>query len=645
MQHVGPPPIWKSSRRLYRQFREDLRGTRVRTGPGKEGKPDESTSVYRRDNFRQFIHTIWSFKWKLGAILFLAVLVNALETIQPYLIGQAIDRVLTRADIEISEKTRQLATFALSLLGMVVVARGFDAWRDYRTHALSTRVLSLLRRKLYGHLVRFPLARLHELKVGGVVSRLTTDLESLTGLVQMAFISPTVAIIRVAFAFAIVFVWNSQLALILLTLLAPMAFGSFLWIGPIRKVWQFYFRRKGEMDSRISETFGGIRVVRAFQREEAEELRYAASQHALARLNLYGVRYTTVVHILWSVLIPLANVAVLFFGGRMLLQGDATLGQITGLMGYTGMLMGPVYMIVQTFGDLQKSLAAVDRVFDQLREPDEIHDPPDAVEVPPSLREIRFDGVEFAYQPEKIVIDNFSLTVPRGATVAFVGASGSGKTTLADLVSRFYQPTSGQLLFNGIPFEKIRLHSYRRLLGIVSQEVFLFDGTVAENLAYGRPEATRDDVIAAAIQANAHDFIMELSTGYDTMVGERGAKLSGGQRQRLSIARAIVADPQILILDEATSALDSESERLIQQALERLERNRTTFVIAHRLSTIARSDIIVVLDKGRMVESGTHSQLMALRGRYWHMVEQQREAFEFQGPASAEALLQIGELT
>jgi ATP-binding cassette subfamily B protein/subfamily B ATP-binding cassette protein MsbA len=315
----------------------------------------------------------------------------------------------------------------------------------------------------------------------------------------------------------------------------------------------------------------------------------------------------------------------------MFLEGGASIGQITGLMGYTGMLMGPIYMIVQTFGELQKSLAAVDRVFDHLREPDEVDDPPDAVEAPALVRDIRFENVSFAYNQDKPVIHDFSLDVPRGASVALVGPSGAGKTTIADLVARFYEPSSGTILLNGVPFGRIRLHSYRRLLGFVAQEIFLFDGSVAENLAYGREEATRDEIIAAAVQANAHDFIMELPDGYDTMIGERGAILSGGQRQRLSIARAIVADPQILILDEATSALDSESERLIQEALERLEANRTTFVIAHRLSTIARSDIIVVLDKGRMVECGHHRELMALRGRYWHMVEQQRGAFDTAG--------------
>jgi len=584
-------------------------------------------STHRRDNFRGFLRVVFIFRWRIAIIMVLAAMVAVLEVYQPRLIGEAIDQVLQNPGLSAAEKQSRLAQYALLLLGMVVVARALDSWRDYRTHGLNARVLSRLRRLLYGHLLRFPLGRLHDLKTGGVVSRLTGDLESLAGLIQMAFISPLVALLRVGIAFVIVWQWNPRLALILLCLLGPMAFGSFLWIGPIRKVWHFYFKRKGELDSRISETFGGVRVVRAFQREEAEELRYAASQHAMARLNLYAVRYTSVVHILWSVLIPLANVAVLYFGGRMLFDGTASIGQITGMMGFTGMLMGPVYMIVQTFGDLQKSLAAVDRVFDHLREPDELDDPPDAVDAPTRVEEIVFDHVHFGYSPDKLIIHDFSLRVPAGAAVALVGASGAGKTTIADLVARFYRPTSGEIRLNGIPLEKIRLHSYRRLLGIVSQDTFLFDGTIAENLAYGRPDATREEIIAAAQQANAHEFIAELADGYDTPIGERGARLSGGQRQRISIARAIVADPQILILDEATSALDTHSERLIQAAIEKLEAGRTTFTIAHRLSTIARADIIVVLDHGHVVEVGSHPDLMALRGRYWHMVEQQREAF------------------
>jgi len=625
-----PPPrpsaTWRSSRQIYRQFRHDLKfpPPAAADAPASAETPP---STNRKANFRAYLRVVFLFRWKIAFIILLAIVVSVLEVYQPRLIGEAIDRVLQNPALPAAEKNRQLLGYVLALLGMVVVARAVESWRGYRTHGLNARVLSRLRRLLYGQLLRFPLARLHEIKTGGVVSRLTGDLESLTGLIQMAFISPVVALLRVGIAFFIVIQWNPRLALILVCLLGPMAFGSFLWIGPIRKVWHFYFKRKGELDSRISETFGGVRVVRAFQREEAEELRYASSQHALARLNLHAVRYTSVVHILWSVLIPLANVAVLYFGGRMLFDGTASIGQITGMMGFTGMLMGPVYMIVQTFGDLQKSLAAVDRVFDHLREPDELDDPPDAVDAPARVHEIVFDHVDFGYSADKKIIHDFRLTVPAGATVALVGASGAGKTTITDLVARFYRPTAGTIRLNGVPLEKIRLHSYRRLLGIVSQDTFLFDGTIAENLAYGRPEASRDDIVAAARQANAHEFISDLPQAYDTPIGERGTRLSGGQRQRLSIARAIVADPQILILDEATSALDTHSERLIQAAIEQLEAGRTTFTVAHRLSTIARADIIVVLDKGHLVEQGTHPELMALRGRYWHMVEQQREAF------------------
>ena len=624
MSTPRPAASWRSSRQIYQQFRHDLKHPPA-TDPQTTTATAATPSTTRRENFRAYLKVVFLFRWQIAAILGLAIVVSVLEVYQPRLIGEAIDQILQNPALSTAEKNRQLLHSVLMLLGMVVMARALDSWRDYRTHRLNARVLSRLRRLLYGHLLRFPLARIHDLKTGGIVSRLTGDLEALTGLVQMAFISPLVAVLRVGFAFFIVWQWNPRLALILVCLLGPMAFASFLWIGPIRQVWHFYFKRKGELDSRISETFGGGRVVRAFQRENAEELRYAASQHALARLNLHAVRYTSIVHILWSVLIPLANVAVLFFGGRMLFDGTASIGQITGMMGFTGMLMGPVYMIVQTFGDLQKSLAAVDRVFDHLREPDELNDPPNAVDAPSIVREITFEAVDFGYSDDRKIIHDFSLVVPAGSTVALVGASGAGKTTIADLVARFYRPTSGHIRLNGIPLENIRLHSYRRLLGIVSQDTFLFDGTIAENLAYGRPKATREEIIAAARQAHADEFIADLPQGYDTPIGERGTRLSGGQRQRLSIARAIVADPQILILDEATSALDTHSERLIQEALEKLEVGRTTFTIAHRLSTIARAEIIAVLDKGRLVECGNHAALMEMRGRYWHMVEQQRE--------------------
>ena len=273
----------------------------------------------------------------------------------------------------------------------------------------------------------------------------------------------------------------------------------------------------------------------------------------------------------------------------------------------------------------------MERVFEVLSMQSDKPDAPDAIDAPPTVREIEFENVGFEYRADVPVIRDFNLTVPGGATVALVGPSGAGKTTITDLVARFYDPTTGVIRLNGIDLRKITLHSYRQMLAVVQQETFLFDGTVSENISYGLRGATEEQILDAARRANAHEFIERLPEGYDTLIGERGFKLSGGQRQRLSIARAILANPQILILDEATSNLDTESEQLIQPSLAELFEGRTTFVIAHRLSTITHADLIVVIDNGRIVETGRHDQLMANRGLYFEMVERQRKSMGVDG--------------
>jgi ATP-binding cassette, subfamily B, bacterial len=295
---------------------------------------------------------------------------------------------------------------------------------------------------------------------------------------------------------------------------------------------------------------------------------------------------------------------------------------------YVVMLLQPVWQIVNSVSQLQKSLAAMERVFEVLEMPLDKPDAADAVEAPPMVRDIRFDRVNFEYRPGVPVIQDVSLTVPGGYTVALVGPSGAGKTTLTDLIARFHDPTSGAILLNGIDLRHLKLASYRRMLAVVQQDTFLFDGTVRENIAYGRRGASDDRIIDAATRANAHGFIANLPEGYDTLIGERGFKLSGGQKQRLSIARAILADPQILILDEATSNLDTESEQLIQASLSDLFKGRTTFVIAHRLSTVTHADLIVVLDQGRVVEIGKHDDLLERRGLYYEMIERQRLTYD-----------------
>jgi ATP-binding cassette subfamily B protein/subfamily B ATP-binding cassette protein MsbA len=340
---------------------------------------------------------------------------------------------------------------------------------------------------------------------------------------------------------------------------------------------------------------------------------------------------------IWELLLPLAQLVIVAFGGYLVIEGKTSVGLLVAFQAYIWRVFDPILQLANSISGTQRGLAALDRVCEVLDKPAELPDAPSALPAPREVTELSFDRVSFAYQPDVPVIVDFSLSVRGGSVIALVGASGAGKTTLTDLIARFRDPTAGSIRVNGIDLRDLQLRSYRGLLGIVAQDVFLFDGTVADNIAYGARHATREQIADAAQKANAHEFIERLPDGYDSVIGERGVKLSGGQRQRLSIARALLADPQILILDEATSNLDTESEQLIQQSLRQLFARRTTFVIAHRLSTVIDADQIIVLDRGRSVETGTHEELLARRGAYYAMVQRQWRSSEAFATTSLDA--------
>jgi ATP-binding cassette subfamily B protein/subfamily B ATP-binding cassette protein MsbA len=395
------------------------------------------------------------------------------------------------------------------------------------------------------------------------------------------------------------------------------------WIRRVRPLYKDIRSRRQGIDASTTETFGGIRIVRTFARDRTESSRFTRGTHLLARQQLMVWWSTRIIEVIWEVLIPLASTGLLLYGGWQILNQDLTLGDLMMFLVYLTMLLGPIASIASSAMSFQNNLAGLDRVLDLLEEETEDARSDGQIELNRQSvgGAIEFESVSFHYPGStQHVLRDVSFSAPAGCTIALVGRSGAGKTTLCNLVARFFDPTSGRILIDGKSIDDVDLHSYRRLLGVVEQDVFLFDGTIRDNIAYGRRGATDEEIVAAAKAAAAYDFVMGMPKGLDTWIGERGVKLSGGQRQRLAIARAILADPRILILDEATSNLDSESERLIQQSLRELLENRTAFVIAHRLSTIAHADLILVLEDGQIVEQGTHQQLLAEGGIYQKMV-------------------------
>ena len=461
------------------------------------------------------------------------------------------------------------------------------------------------------------------MKTGGVVSRLSNDVDSATSLLQMALVNPLLSGVRLLLTLCVIFTLDWRIAAAVLLAVPPIVLAQNLWLRRSRAIWKSIGEDRSQIDARVSEGLNGLRVVRGFARERREESSYTFSQHTVVRKHSLATNTQRGVALVWDLVMPLTQVTILWFGGYLVLRGQTTVGTLLAFQGYLWRLIDPITELVKSTSETQRGLASLDRVCEVLDKPEEKPDRPKAVLAPTPVREIHLDHVHFAYRIGEPVIQDFELRVPGGSVVALVGASGAGKTTLTDLVARFHDPTSGAIRVNGIDLRDIRLHSYRKLLGIVQQDIFLFDGSVRDNIAYGRADANDADIEDAARHAHAHEFISRLPEGYGTLVGERGLKLSGGQRQRLSIARALLADPEILILDEATSNLDTESEQLIQASMQSLLVNRTTFIVAHRLSTIVRADLIVVLERGCIREVGDHDSLLSRGGIYTAMFQRQ----------------------
>ena len=616
----------RTSRERYRAFVEDYRHRRLDPTEGEPGKGPGGAPAgptRRRQYVREYLRWLKPHRRGLTFVFALSLAVAGLQMVEPLFMRFIIDRVLLVKSLDAAARLTLLNIAGATFVGVILLSNLTGALRDYRQRLLNSRVMLSLRRSLLDRLLNLPLPNLWEMKTGGILSRLTGDVETTTGLLQMAVISPAISVIRLVIAMGILFALNWRLALTALTIIPGVMVLSFTFARRIRPIYRSLRKDVEHVDGRVGEAFSGIRVVRAFRAELQELFDYMVGRHTVLRKELFAQRRELMLWTSWGLLQAGVNVVIVWYGGWLNLRNGATIGDIMAFQWYTFLLLNPVWNIVNSFSELQRSLAAMERVFEVLGMAADKPDRPGAVPAPREVREIRFEGVDFEYREGQPVVREFEVSVPGGSVVALVGRSGAGKTTVTDLVARFHDPSRGVISLNGVDVRDLKLRTYRDLLAIVQQDTFLFDGSVRDNIAYGRAEASAEEVEDAAKRANAHEFIIRLPQGYDTFIGERGVKLSGGQQQRLAIARAFAADPQILILDEATSNLDTESEQLIQASMAQLLSGRTAFVIAHRLSTIRRADVILLMEEGRIIERGSHEELMAARGVYHSMVLRQ----------------------
>lgn len=571
---------------------------------------------------------VWTHRRRLAAALVVLVISRLAALVIPASSKFLVDDVIAgqRGDL--------LLPLAAAIMGAALIQAGASLAVARLLGVTAQHAIMDIRRRLQRRVARLPLRAFDATKTGVLISRIMTDPEGLRSLLGSGLVQLLGSLLTAAFALVVLLWLDWRLTLLSLLLLAAFAglmLFAFLRIRPL-------FRQRAELNAqvvgRLSESLAGIRVVKAYRAEKHEERVFTAGIHRLFRTIAREVMTSAAVGAVAILIFGGLSALLVVEGGRRLLEGSMSLGDLVMYVLFLGLLVAPLARIVDNATRLSEAFAGLDRIREVEAMATEDEEDTGQEPLGPIQGGIEFEDVNFEYTPGTPVLRDLNFRSPPGTTTALVGPSGAGKSTVISLVMGFARPLTGRVLLDGRDLLRISLGDYRSRLGVVLQETFLFDGTVAENIAYARPGASRAEVEGAARVAHCHEFVTTLESGYDTVVGERGVKLSGGERQRVAIARAVLADPRILILDEATSQLDSESEALIQDGLRTLRRGRTTFVIAHRLSTIQAADQILVMDEGRIVERGTHETLLARGGLYRHLHERQHrlEADRFINP-------------
>lgn len=561
----------------------------------------------------------------LLAALFFMLVVTLAGLLTPYLEAVAIDRfILNGEGLSEAERLRGITGLALLYLAINVVTWLCSFAQTLLVSITGQNVIYTLRQKMFVHLQKLSFSFFDKTETGRIMTRLTNDVNALSELISSGILNVVNDALMLAGIVFIMSTLNWRLALLTFATLPLMIFVATRFRGRMQRAYHEVRRKAATVNVNLAESISGVRVTQSFVREDRNARRFDANNMDNMQANMQAAQLNSAFGPVIEILATVGVSIVIWYGGALLQRGEITLGVVFAFLRYVGRFFMPIRDLSQVYNIWQAATVSIDRIFELLDAEPSVKDAPAALDLPPIQGHIKFDNVTFGYEAELPILHNVTLEIPPGRTVALVGPTGAGKSSIINLLARFYDPTSGVISIDGHDLTTVTQRSLHEQVSMVLQDSFIFNGSVRNNIAYGRPDASQDDIIAAAEDVNAHEFIMRLPDGYDTEVGERGARLSQGQRQLLSFARALLCRPSILILDEATSSVDAYTEVLIQRALEKLLAGRTAVVIAHRLSTIRHADTIVVIDQGRIVEQGNHHELMQLvDGLYRRLYERQ----------------------